>query len=105
MSSYLAVGLNTEVQLPISPLILCDGRLVLCSSNSSELVATVLPVPTTHALDDSIDSRSALLAQEVDTDDLDIDNVGFCPMSGRLVWTISEAFLQVLDFLPPLGER
>lgn len=103
---YLAEDLDAEIKGPVSPLILCDGRLVLCSRTvSNDIVTSVLPVPTQPF--DDIEPSSAFLLQRVDQSgpSLDFDNVGFCPMSGRLVTPISETSLQISDFLLPLDGR
>ena len=87
---------------PVSPLFSCDNRLVMCSrSSEGVLVATVLPVPRETC--DELEPRSALLLKDVSDDVvIDRDTVAFCPMSGRVIYPISDTSLQLLDFLLPL---
>jgi hypothetical protein len=102
----IAGGLTEPIVWSVTPLILCDGQLVLCScSNSNDIVATVLPVPM-EASEETIDIHSALVVQGVDEGEVVFEylNVGFCPMSGRVVHPVSNTFLQVCDFLLPLED-
>lgn len=104
--AYLSENFGAEIDRPLSPLILCDGRLILCSrTNAGQVVATVLPVPAAHAVDDVIEPRSAFLLQELGEDETYLVDFefGFCPMSGRMVLPIeSDTSLRITDFLLPL---
>jgi hypothetical protein len=98
---------NRWTDWPMTPLIFCDGRLVLCSgAGQNEVVLTAFTVPTT-ASDDPIDLHSSIAVQGLENIDVafDFHNVGFCPMSGRLVHSLSNTSLQVCDFLLPLEDR
>ncbi|KAJ3527747.1 hypothetical protein NMY22_g9667 [Coprinellus aureogranulatus] len=90
----------------VSPLSLCDNRLVVASrSERNELFAIVLPVPT-EASDTEIDLPSArLTVAEEDDEQLDDHNTGFCPMSGRVARMVNPTTLEVSDFLAPFEAR
>lgn len=110
-SVNMAEGLTTAAggqpfTWPASSLFFCDGRLVQCSGSSmNNLIVTVLPVPT-ETTEDLITLRSAVILEEVeDIFDPDFHDVGFCPMSGRIVLPATLKSLQILDFLLPLDER
>ncbi|KAJ3529115.1 hypothetical protein NMY22_g9131 [Coprinellus aureogranulatus] len=83
----LASRWGDDVTRAISPLFLCDGQLIFCSRTcANELVASLLPVPT-EAYDGPIEPRSMYLVEATNADEVSFDpyNVGFCPMSGRVV--------------------
>ncbi|KAJ3539222.1 hypothetical protein NMY22_g4835 [Coprinellus aureogranulatus] len=105
-STTLAEDYGEPINGPVSPLFLCDGRLVLCSRTSgNELVASILPVPA-GVYEGPFEPCWASLVQGMDVDDvyLDPSNVGFCPMSGRVVHPISYTSFEISDFLLPLEE-
>ncbi|KAJ3516439.1 hypothetical protein NMY22_g14212 [Coprinellus aureogranulatus] len=98
---------------PISPLPLCNGQLVLCSlTRRNGLVASVLPIPR-RTSEEPFQPRWATLVDESDDSDMYVSfndyNVGFCPMSGRIVHPApnhnSETSIHISDFLLPLEER
>ncbi|KAJ3513286.1 hypothetical protein NMY22_g15088 [Coprinellus aureogranulatus] len=103
----LAGALERRIVYPSSPLFYCDGSLLMCScSTENELIAAVLPTPT-EASEDLVNLHSAFLVHALDVNEvcLNLNSVGFCPMSGRVVYPISSNSLQISDFLLPLEER
>lgn len=106
-SQFILEDLGEPITNPVSPIFLCDDWLVMCSrTNADELIATILPVPIEALEDMTIYPSSAILVNEGgdDADSLWDYNVGFYPMSGRVVYHASDTCLHILDFLLPLGE-
>ncbi|KAJ3546959.1 hypothetical protein NMY22_g1846 [Coprinellus aureogranulatus] len=103
-----AGGLGEIISYPTSPLFLCDGSLIMCCrSIEDNLLATVFPVPT-EACEDWIQVRSACMVRGGHVDNevrFDYTNVGFCPMSGRVVYPLDRVSLQLSDFLVPLERQ
>ncbi|RXW20110.1 hypothetical protein EST38_g5744 [Candolleomyces aberdarensis] len=90
------------------PLFSCDGHLVFCTSNkkvfgnpAAQTVAVALPMPS-HFSKDNIDRYSITLteaAQDIGFNNHDL--IGFCPMSGRLIYLLKGGGeFRLADYLP-----
>ncbi|KAJ2926394.1 hypothetical protein H1R20_g10700, partial [Candolleomyces eurysporus] len=95
----------------VSSLFTCDSHLFFCTGSETdfngsdlEIVAVVLPIPSQFSKD-SIDVYPMTLMPSGVDEWISSDQIGFCPMSGRLVYLLSGGEeLRLADYLLPPGE-
>lgn len=95
----------------VSSLFNCDNHLVFCTASQTingmrrggrQIVAVVLPIPSCFSKD-RIDVHSLTLtpANGIE-EDTNRGQIGFCPMSGRLVYVLPDGVeLRLADYLSP----